>query len=151
MALALILIKGTVLYVLGRAFGLRKRGQWLFTLGLAQAGEFGFVLISFALQQSVLTTALGNRLLLVIALTMLITPLLFLLYDWLSKKMGDSGVAPREPDEIDDEGATCRTKGDAPEIDGNLFIDTGFESLTPGDIVRVTVDEASDYDLWGHM
>ncbi|WP_411957002.1 30S ribosomal protein S12 methylthiotransferase RimO [Paracoccus homiensis] len=54
-------------------------------------------------------------------------------------------------DEIDDEGATCRTKGDAPEIDGNLFIDTGFESLTPGDIVRVTVDEASDYDLWGHM
>jgi len=52
-------------------------------------------------------------------------------------------------DSIDAEGATCRTKADAPEIDGNLFIDEGFEGLTPGDIVKVTVDEASDYDLWG--
>jgi ribosomal protein S12 methylthiotransferase len=52
-------------------------------------------------------------------------------------------------DEIDGEGATCRTKSDAPEIDGNLFIDEGFEGLAPGDIVKVEVEEASDYDLWG--
>ena len=54
-------------------------------------------------------------------------------------------------DEVDDEGATCRTKADAPEIDGNLFIDEGFEGLAPGDIVRVEVDEAGDYDLWGRL
>jgi ribosomal protein S12 methylthiotransferase len=52
-------------------------------------------------------------------------------------------------DAVDDEGATCRTKADAPEIDGNLFIDEGFEGLAPGDIVTVEVDEAGDYDLWG--
>ncbi len=52
-------------------------------------------------------------------------------------------------DDIDTEGATCRTWGDAPEIDGNLFIDEGFEGLTIGDILTVEVDEASDYDLWG--
>jgi ribosomal protein S12 methylthiotransferase len=52
-------------------------------------------------------------------------------------------------DEVDEEGATCRTKADAPEIDGNLFIDEGFESLTPGDILSVRVDEAGEYDLWG--
>jgi ribosomal protein S12 methylthiotransferase len=52
-------------------------------------------------------------------------------------------------DEVDEDGATCRTKSDAPEIDGNLFIDEGFEALKPGDIVRVTVDEAGEYDLWG--
>ena len=52
-------------------------------------------------------------------------------------------------DMIDDEAATCRTKADAPEIDGNLFIDEGFEDLNPGDILKVTVDEASEYDLWG--
>ena len=51
-------------------------------------------------------------------------------------------------DEIDESGATCRTKGDAPEIDGNLFIDEGFETLSVGDIVSVEVDEAGDYDLW---
>ena len=51
--------------------------------------------------------------------------------------------------EIDEEAATCRTKADAPEIDGNLFIDEGFETLSAGDLVTVEVDEASEYDLWG--
>ena len=53
-------------------------------------------------------------------------------------------------DDIDEDGiATCRTKADAPEIDGNLFIDEGTEGLSVGDLVRVTVDEAGEYDLWG--
>ena len=52
-------------------------------------------------------------------------------------------------DSVDPEGAVARTKADAPEIDGNLFIDEGFEALAPGDIVTVEVDEASEYDLWG--
>ncbi len=54
-------------------------------------------------------------------------------------------------DEIDDEAATCRTKSDAPEIDGNLFIDAGFEKLSVGDIVTVIVEEAGEYDLWGRL
>ena len=54
-------------------------------------------------------------------------------------------------DEVDDEGATCRTKADAPEIDGNLFIDADFDHLSPGDIVTVEVEEAADYDLWGRV
>ncbi|MGR3435014.1 MAG: 30S ribosomal protein S12 methylthiotransferase RimO [Shimia sp.] len=54
-------------------------------------------------------------------------------------------------DAVDAEGATCRTKADAPEIDGNLFVDQGFERLAPGDIVTVEVDEAGEYDLWGRL
>ena len=55
-------------------------------------------------------------------------------------------------DDIDADGiATCRTRADAPEIDGCLFIDEGTDTLTPGDIVTVTVDEASEYDLWGQL
>jgi ribosomal protein S12 methylthiotransferase len=54
-------------------------------------------------------------------------------------------------DEVDTEAATCRTKADAPEIDGNLFIDEGFEGLAPGDIVTVEVEEAGEYDLWGRL
>lgn len=54
-------------------------------------------------------------------------------------------------DAVDEDGATCRTRGDAPEIDGNLYIDEGFEGLAPGDIVSVTVDEAGEYDLWGRV
>ncbi len=52
-------------------------------------------------------------------------------------------------DAVDDDGATCRTKADAPEIDGNLFIEDDFEGLAPGDIVTVEVEDSSDYDLWG--
>ena len=54
-------------------------------------------------------------------------------------------------DEVDTEAATCRSWADAPEIDGNLFIDEGFEGLRPGDIVTAQVDEAGDYDLWGKL
>ena len=54
-------------------------------------------------------------------------------------------------DLVEEDAATCRTKADAPEIDGNLFIDEGFEDLKPGDIVSVEVDEAGEYDLWGTL
>ena len=52
-------------------------------------------------------------------------------------------------DEVEADAATCRTKADAPEIDGNLFIDEGHETLRVGDIVTVEVEEAGEYDLWG--
>ena len=54
-------------------------------------------------------------------------------------------------DSIEPDGATCRTMADAPEIDGNLFIDENFQNLSTGDIVQVVIDEASEYDLWGNL
>ena len=54
-------------------------------------------------------------------------------------------------DEVDEDGAICRTKGDAPQIDGNLFIDKNFDNLRQGQIVKVKVDESSEYDLWGQL
>jgi ribosomal protein S12 methylthiotransferase len=54
-------------------------------------------------------------------------------------------------DEVDEDAATCRTMADAPEIDGNLFIDEGHKGLNPGDIVAVEVEEAGEYDLWGRL
>ena len=104
MAFGLILIKGILLFLIGRAFKLRRRRLMLFTLSLSQAGEFGFVLLSFSRQQNVLPPVLAEQLLLVIALTMLITPLLFLLYDWLSKKIGDPASEALEADEINEDG-----------------------------------------------
>jgi CPA2 family monovalent cation:H+ antiporter-2 len=102
LALAVILIKGVILYLLGRSFGLRGRNLWLFTLSLAQAGEFGFVLINFSGQQNVIPPAMNEILLLVVALTMLITPLLFIIYDWLSARM-EEAAEQHEPDKIDDQ------------------------------------------------
>ena len=67
----------------------------------------------------------------------------------LAAKVGR--VVPVIVDEVDEEGATCRTMADAPEIDGNLFIDEGFEGLKSGDLVMVEVEEAGEYDLWGRL
>ncbi|TKZ19266.1 potassium transporter [Shimia litoralis] len=102
--LTIMTIKALVLYILGRVFGLRGRNQVLFTLSLAQAGEFGFVLISFSLQQHVLPPALAEKLLLIVALSMLITPLLFMVYDLISKRITDSDKSDQAADEIDDQG-----------------------------------------------
>ena len=50
-------------------------------------------------------------------------------------------------DEVDEDGALGRSKWDAPEIDGSVFLN-GETGLKPGDIVRARVVEADDYDLW---
>ncbi|WP_370400887.1 cation:proton antiporter domain-containing protein [Sulfitobacter sp. JB4-11] len=102
MALLVIIVKGLILFVLAKLFKLHGRDQWLFALSLAQAGEFGFVLVSFSLATGVMPANVAETLLLVIALSMLITPLLFILYDRISKRMED--VAPIVPDEIDEQG-----------------------------------------------
>ena len=54
-------------------------------------------------------------------------------------------------DEVDEEAATCRTRFDAPGVDGHLYVDEGFEGLAPGDLVEVEVEEADAVDLWGRV
>ncbi|WP_368187403.1 cation:proton antiporter [Aestuariibius sp. HNIBRBA575] len=102
LTLGLILIKAAVLYLLSRVFQIHGRDRWLFTLGLAQAGEFGFVLVSFSLQTHVLSAELSGLLLMVIALSMMVTPLLFILYEQLGRRLT---VHPDQPhDEINEQG-----------------------------------------------
>ena len=51
-------------------------------------------------------------------------------------------------DEVDDEGAIGRSMADAPEIDGAVYLN-GETNVKPGDIIRVKVENADEYDLWG--
>jgi ribosomal protein S12 methylthiotransferase len=53
-------------------------------------------------------------------------------------------------DEVVAEGAVARSKADAPEIDGQVFID-GATHLNVGDLVQVEIEEADEYDLWGKI
>ena len=50
--------------------------------------------------------------------------------------------------EVDEEGAIGRSMADAPEIDGAVYLN-GETSVKPGDIIRVKVENADEYDLWG--
>jgi len=81
MTIGLILIKVLVLLILGRIFKLEGSDKWLFGFGLAQAGEFGFVLLSFTVANAVIPKGVADQLLLIVALSMLLTPALFILYD----------------------------------------------------------------------
>ena len=103
MAVLVILVKGLVLYTLAVAFRIKGRDRWLFTLGLAQAGEFGFVLVAFSVGQGVIPTSVAETLLLVVALTMLITPLLFILYDKITHRINEA-TDEHEANEIDEQG-----------------------------------------------
>lgn len=53
-------------------------------------------------------------------------------------------------DEVDEEGSIGRSMWDAPEIDGNVFLN-GETSLAPGDIVPVRIEFSDEYDLWGTL
>ncbi|MDO4709907.1 MAG: cation:proton antiporter [Pseudomonadota bacterium] len=101
LTLGLLLLKMLVLYGLGRVFRLSRPANKLFVFSLAQAGEFGFVLLSISKQSHLLPRLIADRLLLVIALSMLATPLLFLLHDWLATRSARQQQAAERPqDEI---------------------------------------------------
>ncbi len=103
LTLALMLVKGAVLIGIARVFGIRGREGWLFALSLAQAGEFGFVLTSFSLKTGVIPEVYGQNLQLIIALSMLLTPLLFIAYErFIHPRYGEE---EREADEITEKGA----------------------------------------------
>ncbi|WP_439155082.1 cation:proton antiporter domain-containing protein [Yoonia sp.] len=128
LAAGVIVTKGLILYGLALLFKLRGKDRWLFTLGLAQAGEFGFVLTSFSTQQGVMTSTLGNELLLVIALSMLITPLLFILYDFLSQRMTDTDEEVH--DDVDETGTVIIAGiGRFGQIVNRLVESAGFSTV----------------------
>ena len=103
MTLGLIALKAGILIILAKVFNVNAGDKWLFSLGLAQAGEFGFVLLSFTVANHVIPKDVADQLLLVVALSMLLTPALFILYDKV--------IAPRyaattdkDPDDITEKG-----------------------------------------------
>ncbi|MFZ8970298.1 MAG: cation:proton antiporter, partial [Paracoccaceae bacterium] len=102
--IGLILVKAAVLFALSLVFRIKGRSRWLFTLSLAQAGEFGFVLVTYALNSNVIPVLLAERLLLIVALSMLVTPLLFLAYEAMAKRMSDVIPGMEGADEIDEQG-----------------------------------------------
>jgi len=101
--IGLITLKAAVLLLLAVLFKLQGADRWLFSLGLAQAGEFGFVLLSFTVANAVLPKDLADILLLAVALSMLLTPAIFILYERAIAPHFTKAQA-QEPDVIDSNG-----------------------------------------------
>lgn len=103
MTLGLLLVKSLVLWLLGKIFRLPALGGQLFALALAQAGEFGFVLLSIANQHKLLPTQIHDRVSLVVALSMVLTPLLFIFYDKVLSPRAIRGENSERPNDTVDE------------------------------------------------
>jgi len=106
LTLLVMLAKGSVLFFLAHLFKLQGRDRWLFTLGLAQAGEFGFVLVGFGISRGVFDIALSQQLYLIIALSMMLTPLFFIVYEVLGRRAGGGdGTPAADADAIEQQGS----------------------------------------------
>ena len=53
-------------------------------------------------------------------------------------------------DAVDADGAVARSTWDAPEIDGNVYLE-GETGLRTGDLLKVVIEDSSEYDLWGRL
>jgi monovalent cation:proton antiporter-2 (CPA2) family protein len=95
---ALIAIKALVLFVLSRIFRLSLDQGLLFSIALAQGGEFAFVLGGFALGHGILSPAITAQMIAAVALSMALSPILLIaLQKFILPKLGttESAVAPK--------------------------------------------------------
>lgn len=79
--LGLIAIKAAVLTLIARIFKMPARHGLLFALSLAQGGEFAFVLVAASRQFYVFDVQTGNLLIVITAISMLVSPLLLFIYE----------------------------------------------------------------------
>ncbi|QQS42958.1 MAG: cation:proton antiporter [Acidobacteriota bacterium] len=80
---ALMAVKFAVLFGIGRFFNLLTAQNFLFAFALAQAGEFAFVIFSFAAQLGIASSETLGLGISVVALSMTVTPLLFIVNEKL--------------------------------------------------------------------
>jgi CPA2 family monovalent cation:H+ antiporter-2 len=101
--LVLTLIKFLVLFGVGKLYKKSNDQNLLFSIGLSQAGEFGFVILSFGMQISIVQTTIANQTLAVIALSMLLTPFLLLINEkWIDPNFGVKETVDDKVTPIDD-------------------------------------------------
>ena len=144
----LVLVKLVILLILGKLFGLSSRSNAIFTFSLAQGGEFAFVLFSFASAQDVLPAYIIEPLTLVVALSMALTPLLFVINEKLVLPRLGGQQQARPHDAIDHaEGKAILVGfGRFGQIVGRLLRMNGFE-------ITVLEHDAQQVDLvrsFGH-
>ena len=107
----LIGIKAIVLFVIAKIFKMPVTERWLFSVALAQGGEFAFVLFQFARLNGVLPQTVTETLISVVAISMFLAPLLFLLHDRLIAPRLQKEASERQADVIEARGRSVILAG----------------------------------------
>lgn len=100
--LGLVLLKLLVLLAVGQLFGLQRDQNALFGLALAQGGEFAFVLLAFATDNRVLPASISDVLVVSVAISMAITPILLIINERVVQPKLAKTINERSEDEIDE-------------------------------------------------
>ncbi|EIV8495737.1 monovalent cation:proton antiporter-2 (CPA2) family protein [Vibrio vulnificus] len=130
LTLAVMLLKALVLLALSFIFRIKGSDRWLFALSLAQAGEFGFVLLSFSVQNHVISTSLSLQLSLVVAISMFLTPGLFILFDRVILPKFATKFNERADDDIDEKGTVIIAGiGRFGQIVNRLLLSNGIKTV----------------------
>jgi monovalent cation:proton antiporter-2 (CPA2) family protein len=128
----LIAVKLFVLLLLGRLFRLNLADNLMFAFMLAQGGEFAFLLFSFATENNAISTELTNLLIVVVVLTMAITPLMIIAYESLLRPrfVGCVSGKPEEDEEMDtqDKGVIVAGYGRFGQIVSRLLTADGINT-----------------------
>lgn len=100
----LIVVKSIILLLLGRFFSMASEQNFIFSLGLAQVGEFAFVLLSLSSQQGIMPRETIDIMIAVVAISMALTPVVFMLNEKLILPMVGTDEKPggREADVIEE-------------------------------------------------
>ena len=96
----LIVVKACILFALAVTFKINSKQQLLFALALAQGGEFAFVLLSVTTTLSILTPEQTSLVTLVVAVSMLIAPLLLMVYEQIQKRSSSAMPEFDKPEQI---------------------------------------------------
>ncbi len=96
----LIVVKACILFALAVTFKINSKQQLLFALALAQGGEFAFVLLSVTTTLSILTPEQTSLVTLVVAVSMLIAPLLLMVYEQIQKRSTSALPEFDKPEQI---------------------------------------------------
>lgn len=128
LVILLIALKGSVLLVLGKLFQMDNKQSLLFAVALAQGGEFAFVLVSTGQQFSVFDVQTASLITVVVALSMLFAPILFVAYEgYFSRVSQNSNYQDDQAVE-----PTCQViiagYGRFGQIIGRMLASTGFDT-----------------------
>ena len=92
--IALFIAKASILAILAKSFNLGRQQGTLFTVALAQGGEFGFVIIAASTKMAILDQTLSNLLMLIVTLSMLISPFLLVAHERLMSRPQKTSSEP---------------------------------------------------------
>ncbi len=127
LTLGLLIIKWLILFLIGLIFKMGGKERSLFSLALAQGGEFAFVLFQFSKTNGVLGSDTIDPLISAVALSMFLAPLLFLLHDRLTRNCNAKFITERKADDIQHSGQNVILAGF-----GRLGLDVGRFLISVG-------------------